>query len=165
MNYEIREMLPTDGAKVIEIFQQGIEGGHATFDQDAPTWEVWDNKFFNISRFVLEDENNEVVGWAALHPISKRDCFKGVAEVSIYLENSSQGKGLGKMLLRKLILSSEENGFWTLQAGIFPENKPSLIVHEQLGFRTVGTREKIGQLKGEWKDVILLERRSEVVGR
>ena len=164
MNYEIREMQPSDGEKVIEIFQEGIDGGNATFEQNVPTWEAWDNKFFKICRFVLEDENENIVGWAALQPISNRDCFKGVAEVSIYLKNEFQGKGLGKMLLRKLILDSEENEFWTLQSGIFPENEASINVHLNLGFRKVGTRERIGQMNGVWRDVILLERRSAVVG-
>lgn len=164
MNYEIREMQPSDGEKVIEIFQEGIDGGNATFEQNVPTWEAWDNKFFKICRFVLEDENENIVGWAALQPISNRDCFKGVAEVSIYLKNEFQGKGLGKMLLRKLILDSEEHEFWTLQSGIFPENEASINVHLNLGFRNVGTRERIGQMNGVWRDVILLERRSAVVG-
>ena len=164
MNYEIREMQSEDAAKVIEIFEEGIAGGNATFDPTAPTWEGWDQKYFNICRFVLEDENEEIVGWAALQPISNRDCFKGVAEVSIYLANSVQGKGLGSMLLRKLILDSEEHEFWTLQAGIFPENEASIYVHKKLGFREVGYREKIGQMNGVWRDIILLERRSTVVG-
>ena len=164
MNYEIREMQPSDGEKVIEIFQEGINGGNATFEQNVPTWEAWDNKFFKICRFVLEDENENIVGWAALQPISDRDCYKGVAEVSIYLKNEFQGKGLGKMLLRKLILDSEEHEFWTLQSGIFPENEASINVHLNLGFRNVGTRERIGQMNGVWRDVILLERRSAVVG-
>ena len=164
MNYEIREMLPHDGEKVLEIFQQGIDGGNATFDPTVPTWENWDQKYFNICRFVLEDENEGIVGWAALQPISNRDCFKGVAEVSIYLANSVQGKGLGSMLLKKLILDSEEHEFWTLQAGIFPENEASIYVHKKLGFQEVGRREKIAQMNGVWRDIILLERRSKIVG-
>jgi L-amino acid N-acyltransferase YncA len=164
MNYEIREMQPQDGRKVIEIFQEGIAGGNATFDTTAPTWEVWDQKFFNVCRFVLEDTDENVVGWAALQPISNRDCFKGVAEVSIYLKNEVQGKGLGSMLLRKLISDSEEHEFWTLQSGIFPENNASIYVHKKWGFQLVGKREKIGQMNGIWRDIILLERRSKVVG-
>ena len=164
MNYEIREMQPSDGEKVIEIFQEGIDGGNATFEQNVPTWEAWDNKFFKICRFVLEDENENIVGWAALQPISNRDCFKAVAEVKKKKKNEFQGKGLGKMLLRKLILDSEEHEFWTLQSGIFPENEASINVHLNLGFRNVGTRERIGQMNGVWRDVILLERRSAVVG-
>ena len=164
MNYEIREMQPEDATKIIEIFEEGIAGGNATFDPAAPTWEGWDQKYFNMCRFVLENENEEIVGWAALQPISNRDCFKGVAEVSIYLTGSVQGKGLGSMLLKKLIVDSEEHQFWTLQAGIFPENEASIYVHKKLGFREVGYREKMGQMKGIWRDVVFLERRSKVVG-
>ena len=164
MNYEIRPMQQEDGPKVLEIFQQGINGGNATFEKTLPTWEAWDSKYLNLCRFVLEDESNEAVGWCALLPVSNRDCFRGVAEVSIYLDGSVQGKGLGKLLLRKLILDSEDNGFWTLQAGIFPENEPSIAVHEKQNFRVVGTRERLGELNGKWRDVILLERRSKVVG-
>ena len=164
MNYEIRPMQPDDAAKVLEIFQQGINGGNATFDKVAPTWESWDTKHFNMCRFVLEDENNNVVGWCALQPVSNRDCFKGVAEVSIYLDGSVQGKGLGTILMKKLILDSEEHEFWTLQAGIFPENEVSIAIHQKQGFKTVGRREKIGEMVGQWRDIILLERRSKIVG-
>lgn len=164
MSYEIRSMKPEDGAAVIAIFEEGIAGGNATFDQHAPSWEAWDDKYFKSCRFVLEDANDEVMGWAALQPISARDCYKGVAEVSIYLRNAAQGKGLGSMMLQKLILASEEEEFWMLQASIFPENQPSIIIHERFGFRTVGRRERLAQMNGVWRDVVLLERRSSVVG-
>ena len=160
MNYQIREMLPEDGTRVLEIFRQGIEGGNATFDKTAPTWEAWDKKFFKICRYSLVDENGVVQGWAAIQPISARVCYKGVAEVSIYLSNEVQGKGLGKVMLQKLILDSEENGFWMLQSGIFPENIASIKLHEQFGFRKVGFREKIAEMNGVWRDVVLMERRS-----
>ena len=163
MNYEMRPMRPEDADKVLEIFQQGINGGNATFDKVAPTWEAWDTKHLNVCRFVLEDENNEVVGWCALQPMSNRACFRGVAEVSIYLDGSVQGKGLGTLLMKKLILDSEEHEFWTLQAGIFPENEVSISIHEKQGFRVVGKREKIGEMNGQWRDIILMERRSAVV--
>lgn len=164
MNYEIREMLPSDAEKILEIFKEGIEGRNATFDQEVPNWSAWDDKHLNVCRFVLEDEDENVVGWAALQSISNRACFSGVAEVSIYLANAVQGKGLGSMLLRKLILDSEEHNFWTLQSGIFPENEASIYVHEKWGFKIVGKREKIGQMNGTWRDIVLLERRSKVVG-
>lgn len=164
MNYQIRPMQPEDGEKVIEIFEEGIAGGNATFDQSAPSWEVWDQKFFNVCRFVLETEDHEILGWAALQPVSNRDCFKGVAEISIYMKNAAQGKGFGSMLLKKLVLDSEEHQFWTLQSGIFPENEPSIIIHKKLGFREVGRREKLGQMNGVWRDITLLERRSKIVG-
>lgn len=164
MNYEIRPMRVSDAQKVIEIFEEGIAGGNATFDQKAPSVEEWEQKYVKSCRWVLENENNEIVGWAALQPVSNRECFRGVAEVSIYLTNSVQGKGLGKMLLKKLIVDSEEHEFWTLQAGIFPENEASIAVHLKLGFRKVGTREKIGKMHGVWRDIIFLERRSETIG-
>lgn len=160
MNYEIREMLPEDGTAVLKIFEEGIATENATFDKEAPTWEAWDHKFFKVCRFSLTDENGVVQGWAAIQPISARECYKGVAEVSIYLAASAQGKGLGKVMLQKLILESEEHGFWTLQSGIFPENIASIKLHENLGFRTIGNREKIGQMNGVWRDVVLMERRS-----
>ena len=164
MNYEIRVMQPEDAAKIIDIYQEGIDGGNATYEKTAPNWEAWDSKYLKVCRFVLENEANETVGWCALLPVSDRACFKGVAEVSIYLDSSVQGKGLGKLLLKKLILDSEEQGFWTLQAGIFPENEASIAIHRKLGFRVVGRRERLGQLNGAWRDVVLLERRSAVVG-
>ena len=160
MNFEIREMQSEDAERVLEIFRQGIEGGNATFDKDVPSWETWDNKYFKVCRLVLVNENGVVQGWAAIQPISARECYKGVAEVSIYLSNEVQGKGLGKIMLQKLILDSEENGFWMLQSGIFPENIASIKLHEQFGFRKVGFREKIAEMNGVWRDVVLMERRS-----
>ncbi|OBW42510.1 putative phosphinothricin acetyltransferase YwnH [Chryseobacterium sp. MOF25P] len=160
MNYEIREMLPQDETKVLEIFKQGIDSGIATFDTELPSSEAWNSSFLNDCRWVLENENNEVVGWCALKPVSKRDCFKGVAEVSIYFDTNYLGKGLGSVLLKKLILDSENHRFWTLQSNIFPENEASIKFHQKNGFRIVGKRDKIGQLHGEWKDLIMMERRS-----
>lgn len=163
MYYELREMRPGDEKRVLEIFQQGIDGGIATFETSVPTEEAWDMEFLNDCRWVLENDKNEVVGWCALKPISKRDCFKGVAEISIYFDNDYQGKGLGSMLLRKLIVDSEERGFWTLQANIFPENEISIKFHQKYGFRTIGTRKKVGKLNGEWKDLVMLEKRSDTI--
>ncbi len=160
MNYQIREMLPEDGARVLEILKQGIDGGNATFDKEVPSWETWDNKYFKVCRLVLVNENGVVQGWAAIQPISARVCYKGVAEVSIYLDNSVHGKGFGEMLLHKLIEETEEHHFWTLQSGIFPENVASIKIHEKLGFRIIGRREKIAEMNGVWRDVILLERRT-----
>ena len=163
MNYEIRRMKSADSHSVISIFKQGIDVGNATFDKDAPNWENWDVGFFHNCRWVVEDENENVVGWAALKPVSNRECFKGVAEVSIYLDNSVQGRGLGSVLMKKLILDSEEQGFWTLQSGIFPENEASIAIHSKLGFRIVGTREKLAEMDGRWRDIVLMERRSAVI--
>jgi len=161
MNYEIREMLPKDETRVMEIFQQGIDSGIATFDTELPNVEVWNTSFINDCRWVLENENSEVIGWCALKPVSKRECFKGVAEVSIYFDKNSTGKGLGTLLLKKLIIDSENHGFWTLQSNIFPENEASIKFHLKNGFRNVGIREKVGQLHGKWMDLVMLEKRSE----
>ena len=163
MNYQIREMLPDDGTRVLEILKQGIEGGNATFDKEVPSWETWDNKYFKVCRLILEDENGVVQGWAAIQPVSARACFKGVAEVSIYLDNSVHGKGFGEMLLHKLIEETEEHHFWTLQSVFFPENVASIKIHEKLGFRIVVRREKIAEMNGVWRDIILMERRSKKV--
>lgn len=164
MNYEIREMLPKDEVKVLEIFQQGIDGKMATFDTVLPSVEAWNDSFLNDCRWVVENENNEVIGWCGLKPTSKRQCFRGVAEVSIYFDKLYTGKGLGTLLLKKLILDSEKHGYWTLQSNIFPENEASIKFHQKNGFRTVGVRKKIGQLHGEWKDIVILEKRSDIVG-
>ncbi|MCJ7932068.1 MAG: N-acetyltransferase family protein [Chryseobacterium sp.] len=163
MNYELREMLPSDEAKVLEIFRQGVDSGIATLETEVPTAEAWSMEYFNDCRWVLENETNEVVGWCALKPVSKRECFKGVAEVSIYFDKEYQGRGLGSVLLKKMILDSEDHGFWTLQTHIFPENETSIKFHQKNGFRMVGIRKKIGRLNGEWKDLIMFEKRSERV--
>ncbi|WP_312075969.1 N-acetyltransferase family protein [Chryseobacterium sp.] len=163
MYYELREMRPGDEARVLEIFQQGIDGGIATFETESPSAEAWNMEFFNECRWILENDKNEIIGWCGLKPVSKRDCFKGVGEVSIYFDNEYQGKGLGSVLLKKLIVDSEEHGFWTLQANIFPENEASLKFHQKFGFRTVGVRKKLGKLNGEWKDVVMLEKRSDTI--
>ena len=156
----IANELHTTEERVLEILKQGIDGGNATFDKDVPSWETWDNKYFKLCRLVLVNENGVVQGWAAIQPISARVCYKGVAEVSIYLDNSVHGKGFGEMLLHKLIEETEEHHFWTLQSGIFPENVASIKIHEKLGFRIIGRREKIAEMNGIWRDVILLERRT-----
>lgn len=163
MNYELREMLPGDETRVLEIYRQGVDGGMATFETTIPTAEAWNMEYFNDCRWILENENNEVVGWCALKSVSKRECYKGVAEVSIYFDNNYQGKGLGSVLLKKMILDSENHGFWTLQANIFIENEVSLKFHQKNGFRTVGIRKKLAKLNGQWKDIILLEKRSEMI--
>lgn len=163
MYYELREMRPGDEERVLEIFQQGIDGGIATFETVTPSPEDWDMEFLKECRWILENDKSEIIGWCALKPVSKRECFKGVAEISIYFDNAYQGQGLGSILLKKLIVDSEERGFWTLQANIFPENEVSLKFHAKFGFRTVGVRKKLGKLNGEWKDVVMLEKRSESI--
>lgn len=148
---------------VREIYRQGIETGVATFETEVPDWETWDESHIDHSRLVARNEE-QVLGWAALSPVSDRCVYGGVAEVSVYVGENARGQGLGTRLLNALIEASEDNGIWTLQAGIFPENEASLRIHEQCGFRVVGKREKLGRLDGEWKDVLLMERRSDLVG-
>lgn len=159
----IRPFAPTDFPTVARIYLQGIETGHATFETSAPDWETWDKKFLPICRFVSENED-VVLGWAALSAVSARAVYAGVCEVSVYVAPEAQGRGAGTMLLQTLVAASEAAGIWTLQAGIFPENKASIALHEKCGFRIVGFREKIGKMDGVWRDTLLLERRSRVVG-
>jgi phosphinothricin acetyltransferase len=158
LSIRILAMLPTHWPAVERIYLEGVTSGNATFETESPGWEGWDAKHHRHSRLIAL-QGEQVRGWAALSPVSARRVYAGVAEVSIYVASSAQGKGIGRELLRALIEESEKNGIWTLQAGIFPENRASLALHQAHGFREVGRRERIGQLKGTWRDVILLERR------
>jgi L-amino acid N-acyltransferase YncA len=160
MNLTIDAMSPRDWESVRAIYLEGIATGIATFETSAPSWEDWDSKHLLHSRLVAR-KNGEVAGWAALSPVSRREVYAGVAEVSIYVGTTHRGSGIGRVLLAALIDESERNGIWTLQAGIFPENERSLNLHKLSGFREVGRRERIAQLKGQWRDVVLLERRSQ----
>ena len=149
--------------QVKQIYESGIATGIATFETTAPSWEKWNDVHLTFARLVAVD-NNEVVGWAALSPVSSRCVYGGVAEVSVYVADKHKGKGIGKLLLQKLIKESESNGIWTLQAGIFTDNVASVKLHEKVGFRVIGHREKIGKLNDIWKDNYILERRSKIVG-
>jgi phosphinothricin acetyltransferase len=160
---EILSLLKEHYPTVAGIYKEGILTGNATFQAEAPTWEEWDNSHLKHSRIVAM-EKDQVVGWAALTPVSGRCVYAGVAEVSVYVSQSHRGKGIGKWLLQELISDSEKNNIWTLQAGIFPENEASLRLHEELGFRRIGYRERIGQMNGKWRDTVQLEKRSAVVG-
>ncbi|MCM4160777.1 N-acetyltransferase family protein [Antarcticibacterium flavum] len=159
----IRPMVPDDWYRVREIYEAGIATGIATFETTAPTWEDWDRAHLQFSRLVsLEQER--ITGWAALSPVSGRCVYGGVAEVSVYVDSGYRGKGKGKYLLNHLITESENNGIWTLQAGLFPENTASLKIHLQSGFRLIGDRVRIGKLHKTWKDNLILEKRSNRVG-
>lgn len=156
-------MTADDWKNVSEIYRQGIETGNATFQQEIPTYTDWDNGHLKNCRIVAI-KDNQVAGWAALTPVSGRCVYAGVAEVSVYVADKNRGHKIGHKLLEKLIIESENEKLWTLQAGIFPENIASLKIHEALGFRKIGHRERIGQMNGIWRDIILLERRSKLIG-
>ncbi|SDG87186.1 GNAT family N-acetyltransferase [Chitinophaga filiformis] len=160
---QIISMQAAHWEQVKTIYESGIATGNATFQTSAPSWEEWDKAHIQHCRLVAV-ENDTVLGWAALTPVSGRCVYAGVAEVSVYVAEAARGKGTGSKLMQALISESEGNGFWTLQAGIFPENTASIRLHEQHGFRQVGYREKIGQMNGIWRNTVLMERRSNVVG-
>ena len=159
----IEPMQAAQAPILLDIYRQGILSGMATFETTVPEWPVFDTKYLPHSRIVALEEG-ELTGWAALSPVSSRDCYSGVAEVSVYVAENWRGKGIGKQLLKELAKLSEENNFWTLESRIFSENLASIKIHEENGFRIVGSRERIGQLNGIWRDTLLLERRSIKVG-
>jgi len=156
-------MTADDWKSVSAIYEQGIATGDATFEQKSPPWDEWNNGHLKNCRIVAEYES-QIIGWAALSPVSGRCVYGGVAEISIYVAADYRGFKIGTNLLEHLIAESEKEGFWTLQAGIFPENKGSLKIHQDAGFRIVGYREKIGKMNGVWRDNMLLERRSKTNG-
>lgn len=156
-------MHPNDWPAVRRIYEEGIATGDATFESSAPSWEKWDADHLTVGRLVVELDA-KVAGWAALSGVSDRCVYAGVAEVSVYVAASARGHGVGSQLLQALIAASEDAGIWTLQAGIFPENTASVTMHVRFGFREIGRRERLGQLGGRWRDVLLLERRSRRVG-
>jgi len=159
----IRTMVDKDAETVLDIYKMGIETGNATFETSVPDWKNWSEKHLKHSRFVFEN-NNSVVGWVVLSAISQRAVYAGVAEVSIYVHPKYFGKQIGSQLMEAVLKSSEENGIWTLQSSIFPENIATLKLHEKFGFRIVGMREKIAQLNHIWRNTIILERRSKITG-
>ncbi len=156
---EIEQMKSSDWLAVSEIYKQGIKTEMATFETEVPQWEEWHQNHIDSCRFVAKI-GGKINGWAALSAVSSRCVYGGVAEVSVYVATEARGNKIGEHLLSQLIIESEDQGFWTLQSGIFPENLASIKLHEKLGFRKIGYRERIGQLKGVWKDNILMEKRS-----
>jgi L-amino acid N-acyltransferase YncA len=181
MNYQITALRAEDWAAVREIYRQGIATGNATFETEIPGWERWDSAHRRDCRLVARDLANQsehsslvkrptnslsngLLGFAALSPVSTRRVYAGVAEVSVYVATSARGRGIGTALLQALVTESEAHEIWTLQAGIFPENAPSIALHKACGFREVGRRTRIGKLGDVWRDVLLLERRSAAVG-
>ncbi len=159
----IRELLDTDSDRVIDIYRRGLDTGEASFELTPPDWDVWTRKYHDFCRFVYE-LNGEVSGWAALAPVSVRDCYRGVAEVSIYIDTNCLGQGIGNQLMGHLVPASEAAGIWTLYSSIFPENEATRKLHLRHGFREVGIRERIAQRDGRWRDTLILERRSTTVG-
>jgi L-amino acid N-acyltransferase YncA len=160
----LQPLLAAHWPAVRAIYEAGMATGQATFTTEAPTWGAWDASHLAHCRLVATGAAGQVLGWAALSPVSGRCVYAGVAEVSIYIAAEARGRGVGRQLLAALVAESEQCGLWMLQAGIFPENAASLALHASQGFRTVGRRERIGQLRGQWHDTLLLERRSAVVG-
>jgi phosphinothricin acetyltransferase len=158
----LRELQPEDWAAVRAIYEEGIRGGDATFEIEPPSWERFEAAHPEL-RLVAERDGS-VLGWAALSPVSDRCCYEGVGEVSVYVAETARGSGVGRALLDELVRRSEQAGYWTLNAGVFPENEASIRLHKACGFREVGVRERLGQLHGVWRDVVLLERRSTVLG-
>jgi len=168
MEYKIGSMKPEDWEQVRAIYEEGIATENATFEPVVPDWGKWDSAHVPEPRLVVKVEG-QVAAWAALSRVSARKVYAGIAEVSIYVGEKFRGKGVGDALLGALVEASEKAGFWTLQGGIFPENAVSIDLHKKHGFRVLGIREKVGkmafgELKGKWRDVVLMERRSRVAG-
>jgi L-amino acid N-acyltransferase YncA len=159
---ELQPMRPEDWPAVRAIYQAGIATGDATFETAAPEWAAWDAAHLVDHRLVARLDGR-VVGWVALAPVTERCAYAGVAEDSIYVAPEVQGRGVGRTLLTAALASTEQGGIWTVQTGIFPENEPSVRLHQNCGFRVVGVRERLGKLHGRWRDVLLLERRSPAI--
>jgi L-amino acid N-acyltransferase YncA len=163
VDFDIRAMRSDDWPAIQNIYSEGIATGNATFETETPEWTKWDQGHLQDCRLVARDQQR-ILGWAALSPVSTRPIYSGVAEVSVYVATEARRRGVGKMLLQALVEQSERCGIWTLQAGIFPENVPSIALHKSCGFREVGLRQKLGRRGDIWRDVLLLERRSSSVG-
>ena len=163
VNYTVAPMQKGDWEAVRSIYLEGIATGNATFETEAPDWETWDSSHLRECRLVAR-VGEQVIGWAALSPVSRRQCYSGVAENSVYVADGARGKGVGKALLAALVKESEHAGIWMLQTSIFPENGASIAIHKACGFREVGRRERISKLHGVWRDTVFMERRSKEVG-
>jgi L-amino acid N-acyltransferase YncA len=155
---ELRALVPADWSAVADIYWDGMRDGLATFETEVPAWEEWDAGHLREHRLVAESLG-QIVGWAALAPVSKRRCYSGVAENTVYVAREARGHGVGRALLDDLIRGARKGGIWTIQTSIFPENRASLALHERCGFRVVGTRERIAKRDGIWRDTVFLERR------
>ena len=158
----IRLMEQKDLQNVLQIYKEGLQTGIATFETEAPSIEVWDKGHHPTLRFVAEEQGT-VIGWVTISPVSSRQVYKGVGEVSVYVSEEAKGKGVATLLMEKLILESEKAGYWTLQSSISTQNEASTSLHKKVGFRVVGVREKIGKRDGRWQDTVLMERRSKII--
>ena len=163
MTLRIEEMHAGHWEEVRGVYFEGLATGHATFETEPPDHARWDASHLPCCRLIAL-EGVRVAGWAALSPVSAREVYAGVAEVSVYVGERFRGRGVGRALLEALVRESEAAGLWTLQASVFPENVASVALHRACGFREVGRRERVGRLGGRWRDTLLLERRSKVVG-
>ncbi|AHH98973.1 GNAT family N-acetyltransferase [Kutzneria albida] len=160
----ITAMLAEHAEQVLSVYQAGLDTGNASFETTAPPWPQWDQAHLPEHRFVALDSGGEVLGWIAAMPVSSRCVYAGVLEHSVYVHPDRHGTGVGRALLDTYIAATEAAGVWTLQSGIFPENTASLALHQRVGFREVGRRERIGQHLGAWRDVVSIERRSTRTG-
>jgi len=162
----IRPMTAADAKAVLAIYQAGMDGGNASFEHTAPTWDAFDTSKLAAHRLVAVDEQDTVLGWVAVSAVSSRAVYAGVVEHSVYVDPAAHGRGIGRALLQALIVSTEAAGIWTIQSGVFPENTASLALHRSCGFRTVGIRERIGRHSSQgnrWRDVVFIERRSPTI--
>ena len=159
----IRNLQNSDAEAVLDIYQQGLDSGEASFETTAPNWETWQSKYLPFCRLVWE-QHAQVQGWAALAAVSARACYRGVAEVSVYVASHCAGEGIGSRLMASLVEESEKNDIWSLHSSIFPENQATLKLHLRHGFREVGIRERIAQQHGRWRNTLILERRSNKTG-
>ncbi|MFE2283198.1 GNAT family N-acetyltransferase [Streptomyces sp. NPDC059443] len=164
MSLRIEPLTRAHADEVLAIYQTGIDEGNATFETEAPSWAEFDATKLAGHRFAAIGPDGQVLGWVAASKVSDRAAYAGVVEHSLYVHPASRGRGVARALLDALIASTEAAGIWTIQSGVFPENTPSLALHQRAGFRVIGTRERIGRHRGVWRDVVLLERRSPRVG-
>jgi L-amino acid N-acyltransferase YncA len=161
-SFELRPLGRGDWPAAADIYWDGMRDGLSTFETEVPSWEAWDRQHHRDHRLVA-DLLGDIVGWAALAPVSTRRCYAGIAENSVYVARTARGLGIGRALLEALIAGGEAAGIWTIQTSVFPENRASLALHETCGFRVIGVRKRIARRDGVWRDTVFLERRSEVV--
>lgn len=159
----IDALAAADWPRMCAIYLEGILSGNATFETEPPSWDQWDRSHLAFARLVARSEE-EILGWAALSPVSPRKCYAGVAEVSVYIASRARGQGIGRSLLREIVVQSEANNIWMLQGSVFPENVASLRMCTANGFRQVGRRKHVAKLNGVWRDTVLIERRSQRIG-